>query len=113
MEPEVLYLILCDGVRADPANFHRVEVFGLITHFRSRAVPPFPLVRPAFCVLVILIDCQGAGELSLRIVQSETGKVVFRNAPRRVRFSGPTQDAVGLGVANLSGAPASAVELLT
>ena len=94
MEPEVLYCILCDAVQADPANLDRLNLFGLITHFRARAVPPFPLLRPFFCVVIVLTGCQGVGELSIRIVRAETGTVVFRNAPRRVRFAGARRDAV-------------------
>lgn len=96
MEPECRYLILCDDVQADPQNLLRLNVLGLITHIRSVSTPPFPLVRPLFCVLVILIRCSGIGELSLRIVQSGTGRVVFRNQPRRVRFAGAPQEAVGV-----------------
>jgi hypothetical protein len=93
---DVRYLILCDEVHADPANNLRVDVQGLMTHIRSAASPPFPMVRPHFCVLVILTDCRGESELSLRIVQAETGKVVFRNRPRRVRFAGASREAVGI-----------------
>jgi hypothetical protein len=94
MEPEVLYFILCDTVRPDPANLHRFNIFGLIAHLRSRAAPPFPLVRPQFSILIVLTGCQGEGELSVRIIREETATSVFRNAPRRVRFSGALQDAV-------------------
>ena len=95
MEPEVRYLIVCDDVDTDPENFLRVDVRGLITHIRSRARPPFPVVRPHFCVLILLTGCQGVGELSLRIVEGGTGRVIFRNQPRRVRFAGATEDVAG------------------
>ncbi len=93
---DVRYLILCDDVHTDPANNLRVDVWGLMTHIRSTATPPFPVVRPLLCVLVILTDCSGEGELSLRIVQASTARVVFRNRPRRVRFTGGSQEAVGI-----------------
>jgi hypothetical protein len=96
MEPEVLYLCLCDEVRTDPENFLRVDVLGLITHIRSTTRPPFPVVRPLVCVLVILTGCRGVGELSLRIVQASTGRVIFRNQPRPVRFAGVLEEAVGV-----------------
>jgi hypothetical protein len=96
MGPEVRYLILCDDVRADPTNLLRVDVLRLITHIRSTASPAFPVVRPLFCVLLILTGCRGAGELSLRIVQSDTGRVLFRNLPRRIQFSGAPEEAVGI-----------------
>lgn len=96
MEPEVRYLLLCDEVQPDPQHLLRLNVLGLITHSRSTAVPPFPLTRPLFCVLVVLTGCSGTGELSCRIVQSGTARVVFRNLPRQVRFLGEPGDAVGV-----------------
>jgi hypothetical protein len=95
MEPEVRYLIVCDEVQTDPNKLLRVNIGGLITHIRSTATPPFPHLRPLFCVLVILTGCRGVGEISLRIVQATTGRVVFRNTPRRVRFTGSLEEAVG------------------
>jgi hypothetical protein len=96
MEPEVQYLILCDDIRTDPNNNLRLDVLGLITHIRSTATPSYPFIRPLFCVLVVLTSCQGTGELSIRIVQEGTGRVVFRNQPRRMKFVGALQDAVGI-----------------
>ncbi len=93
---DIRYLILCDEVEADTANVLRFNVRGLITHIRSTAIPPFPVLRPLFSVLVILTDCRGEAELSLRIVQGETGRTVFRNQPRRVRFAGAAPQAVGI-----------------
>ena len=96
MEPEVRYLLICDEVQTDPQNLLRLNVLGLITHLRSTASPPFPLVRPLFSVLVIMTGCSGIGDLSCRIVQAGTGRVIFRNQPRRVRFANEPADAVGI-----------------
>jgi hypothetical protein len=96
MEFTVRYLIVCDDVRADPNNLLRLDVLGLMTHVRSTRKPPFPVVRPRFCVLVLLTDCQGPQELALRFVESDTGRIIFRNQPRRIQFvSGPCE-AVGI-----------------
>ena len=96
MNPVVRYLLLCDDVQTDPSNVLRLNVFGLVTNIRATGDPPFPVKRPIFCALLILTSCQGVGELSLRIVEDSTGRVVFRNPPRRVRFAGPAEDAVGV-----------------
>jgi hypothetical protein len=96
MNPVVRYLLLCDDVQTDPNNVLRLNVTGLITHIRATGNPPFPVVRPIFCALLILTDCEGVGELSLRIVEDSTGRVIFRNPTRRVRFAGPPGDAVGV-----------------
>jgi hypothetical protein len=96
MDFAVRCLILCDDVQADPINLLRLNVLGLMTHIRSTRIPPFPVVRPRFCVLVLLTGCEGAAELSLRIVQSETGRIVFRNQPRRMQFVNAPRDADGI-----------------
>ena len=96
MEPEVRYLILCDDVQADPQNLLRINVLGLITHIRATGDPPFPVRRPEFSILVILTGCQGRGELSYRIVQSDRRTVIFRSEPRTVQFAGSPEDAVGM-----------------
>ena len=96
MNPVVRYLLLCDDVQADPNNVLRLNVVGLITHIRATGNPPFPVVRPVFCAMLILTGCEGPGELSLRVVEDATGRVIFRNPTRRVRFTGPADDAVGV-----------------
>jgi hypothetical protein len=96
MWPIVQYLIACDDVQADPNNLHRINIFGLITNIRSTVVPPFPVVRPLFCVLALMTRCQGSGELVLRIQHNATGRFVYRSPPRRIRFVGSPQDALGV-----------------
>jgi hypothetical protein len=96
MDLAVRYLLLCDDVKPDQNNLLRLNVFGLITHIRSTRKPPFPVVRPRFCVLVLLTGGQGSAELSLRIVQSDTDRIIFRNQPRRIKFVSAPQEAVGI-----------------
>ena len=96
MRPIVQYLIVCDDVRPDPSNPLRVNAFGLIINIRPSAVPPFPVIRPHLCVLVLMTRCQGVGDLSIRIVHNATGQSAFFNSPRRIRFVGSPRDAVGV-----------------
>jgi hypothetical protein len=96
MEPEVRYLIVCDQVHIDPQNLQRIDVLGLMTTLRSTASPPFPLVR--LCILVLLTAGAAAGQtgdLSVRIVQESTGRLVFRSGPRRIRFVNDPEDTSG------------------
>ncbi len=88
MLPEIRHLILCDDIAIDPNNYHRLNILGLMTSIRSAAVPPFPVVRPHFVALVVWSGGQGTAELTLRIVDDESGKRVFRTRPRQVRFVG-------------------------
>jgi len=88
MPLEVLHLIACERVEPDPNNFHRVNIFGLITSIRSTAVPSFPVVHPLLRALIVWTGGQGNGELSLRITEDRTASGVFRTRPRRIRFVG-------------------------
>jgi len=88
MPLEALQLIPCDDVAPDPSNYHRLTVVGLLTVIRARAAPPFPVVRPVFCVLLLLTGGQGAGDLELRITQDPTGNQIFRTRRRQLRFVG-------------------------
>jgi hypothetical protein len=91
---DVLHLILCDRVETDPNNYHRCNIFGLITSIRSAATPRFPVAHPQLLALVVWTGGQGTGELTLRIVEDGLASVVFRTRPRQVRFVG---DATAVG----------------
>jgi Family of unknown function (DUF6941) len=94
MALEVLHLILCERVESDPSNYHRLNIFGLITSIRSSAAPPFPVRHAKMRALIVWSGGQGAGELELQIVDEISAKAVFRSRPRRVRFVGDSA-AVG------------------
>jgi hypothetical protein len=96
VEPEVLYLILCDDVRTDPNNYHRLNVFGLIATIQAPGQPPLPVVRPVLCALVVLTGGRGTGELVLRIFNHRTGRLVFRSPRRQVRFLGDLEAVLGV-----------------
>jgi len=66
MEPEVIHFIVCDDVRADPHNFHRLDVRGIRIRLRVRQKPP---LRLDFCFLAILVGFRGTGKLKVRIVE--------------------------------------------
>jgi hypothetical protein len=94
MGVDVLHLIICDRVETDPDDYHRCNIFGLITSIRSAAAPPFPVLHPQLCALLVWTGGEGTGELTLRIVEDRTAKTVFRTRPRQVRFVG---DAASIG----------------
>jgi hypothetical protein len=98
MEPEVRHLIVCDHVHINPHNLHRFDVFGLMTTLRSRSFPPFPMIRPLLCILVVLTAGDAAGEtgdLWVRIVKENTNRLIFRSSPRLIRFVSDPEDTSG------------------
>jgi hypothetical protein len=94
MEPDVLHLILCDRVQSDPNNYHRCNIFGLITSIRSSADPPFPVVHAQLLALMVWTGGQDTGDLMLRIIEDRSKRTVFRTRSRQVRFVG---DAAAIG----------------
>jgi hypothetical protein len=94
MEPEVLYLILCDQLQSDPNNYHRYNIFGLVTSIRSVVAPPFPVVQPELLAVVIWTGGHAAGELALHIIEDSSANTVFHTRPRQVRLVG---DAAAIG----------------
>jgi hypothetical protein len=101
---EVLHLILCDRVETDPNNYHRCNIFGLITSIRSTVAPPFPVVHSRLLALVVWTGGQGAGELMLRIIEHSSANTVFRTRPRQVQFVGDA-GAVGGVVFQIQNCP--------
>jgi hypothetical protein len=95
MGPEVLHLIICNLVETDPNDYHRLNIFGLITSIRSAGTPPFPLVHSELRALLVWTGGQGIGELMLRIVEDRTASTVFRSRARQVRLVG---DVAAVGV---------------
>ena len=96
MEPEVLFLLLCEDVRTTALSHHRIDVLGVITSIRPVAEPAFPVRQPLFCVLAVLTGSKGTGELAIRIRHHRTDQVVFRSARRVVRFVGDPEAVLGV-----------------
>ena len=94
MQPTLLHLIPCDDIRTNASNLLRVDVLGVLVNIRATGSPPFPLLRPQFCVLLLLTNAAGNGDLSLRITEVLTGMVVFRTRQRPVRFRGSPEDCL-------------------
>ncbi len=95
MEPEVVYLIVCDDVQTDPLNLHRINIRGLMTRLWSTSDPPFPITRPEFCVFVMFNGAQGPVSIAVRVIDDATGQPVYRTAARRIRFAGQPSDLTG------------------
>ena len=96
MAPDVLHLILCDRVEMDPENYHRYNIFGLVTSIRTR-MPQFPVTHPRLVALLVWTGGPASGELALRIVQDQSLTTVFRTPTHQVRLVGDPS-AIGGGL---------------
>src|SRR5215470_13442362 len=91
---EVLHLILCQRVETDPANYHQLNIYGLITSIRPSTLPLFPLRQSEMVALVVWTGGEGTGEPGLRIIENLSGAKTFQTRSRQVRFVG---DAAAIG----------------
>ena len=69
MDPQIIHLILCDNVRIDRSNYHRLDVRGLQVRLRARQTPP---VKQEFCILLVLAGFRGSGLIWFRVVDQAT-----------------------------------------
>lgn len=95
MEPEIVCLIPCDGITADPSNIHRLTAHGLVIRLRATGNPQFPFRRPRMDVLAVLAGGMGVHTITVRVVADRTGHVILQTTPRRFRFAGGAADVSG------------------
>ena len=88
--------IVCDYVREDPTNQIRVDAIGLLAQMRSYASPPFPLLRPQFCVFLLIAEPDPIMSFNVQIVRTETGDVVQRTRTLTGSFPGGRDQLAGV-----------------
>lgn len=84
--PVVRYLMVCDDVRVDPVNPHRVDLLGVTSAIRSTAHPPFPCRLSRLTVFVQLTGCGGPVGASVRLVEADAGGPVAGSEEHRVEL---------------------------
>ena len=89
MKPSVLHFILCDDARPDPHNLHKINVYGITMKIRSGRGPAVPIAHPLLSAFAVLRGGRGIGEFLIRIVQEDTGLVIYQSKKlHRVQFVG-------------------------
>jgi hypothetical protein len=83
MDPQVLYLILCDSVRSAPKNLLRASVEGL--QIRIRTSDPLP-VKHNMVILAFLYGFQGRGVLWVQLMEEATERRIVGSLRRHVVF---------------------------
>jgi hypothetical protein len=96
VHPIVRYMILCQNWTTDPENPRSINVFGLLSTIRSVETPPYPLVIPGMCVVLVLTEGRGAGTGQVRCVFEEFDETVFVTPVHPVQFGPDPLDVVGV-----------------
>src|SRR5262245_34833627 len=91
--PLVRYMIPCNDWGLDPANPHRINIYGLLSNIDSLDQPAYPLVVPELCVFVALTEGRGSGEGRIACVLDESAQTVFETGQRPIPF-GPDPLAI-------------------
>ena len=74
--PIVRHFIACEDIQrgSSPERFTLVQV---ITHIRSLDPVPFPLHYREICFIAICTACRGPARVQLRIVEEESGDLIY------------------------------------
>ncbi len=86
IEPIVRYMIPCEGWGYDSDETNRFDVYGILTRINSNLDPPFPLLFPRICVVLILVEGRGSAEVWIRCIEEASGNPVFMTPRRRIEF---------------------------
>jgi hypothetical protein len=96
--PVLRYLIACEDIQTDPGSPRQVTLVNLVSAIRSVEQPPFPLRYRELCVFVQLTECRGSGEVAIRIVHADSGRVAYPGPdhPWRAALPNDPLEVVGL-----------------
>ena len=94
--PVVRHMLLCEDVRSDANNPHRVNILGLVSKIEVLSDPPFPLRLPELCVYLLMTDERGRGQASIVGVHADSGQAVFASPERNLQFGADPLAVVGV-----------------
>jgi hypothetical protein len=80
--PVSRFLVLCESATVDPANAQRMNLMGVISAFRAKGTPSFPVVRPEFVVYTQLTDCRGPVTGHVRVIRADDGTEIASTPDR-------------------------------
>jgi hypothetical protein len=83
MDPQVIHLVMCDGVRAARHNLLRAHIDGIQLVIRPRRALP---VEHDATVFAVLWGFVGRGTLWVRVVEDWTGRLVAGGTRHPVAF---------------------------
>src|SRR5437763_695666 len=94
--PIVRTMIVCEEIILDPNNPKRVSLVNLIGSIRPRRGAAYPLLHPAVCLFVELVECRGPGRLRVDVRDAETDEVVSATPTRSVPLPESPLTVVGM-----------------
>lgn len=93
--------VVCEGVRADPTNFLRVNLYGMYARVRPRSRPAFPYHMPRLTAYLLFTEPDAQEVFTIQIVRADTGAVVSRNTTKPYFFPGGPDQVIGLAIHTL------------
>jgi hypothetical protein len=94
--PIVRHMLVCDDVRLDPDNPHKVHVFGLVSTIQSSAEPSFPLLHPQLCIYLQVTGGRGSGEGEIVVVRADSEETGFASAAHALSFPANPLSVTGI-----------------
>jgi hypothetical protein len=88
--------VVCEDVRADPTNLHRVNLYGISGFVRPRGRPAYPYYMPRLTTFLLFTEPEATETIFVQVVRADTGAVVARNQPRTGTIGGGPDQILGL-----------------
>ena len=73
-----------------------INVYKLLSNINSVDEPPFPLLYPEICVVLMLTETRGTGTAQIIVVYEETGQRAFGSRPHVLTFGNDPLAVVGV-----------------
>jgi hypothetical protein len=93
--------VVCEGVRADPTNPVRVNVYGVSARIWPRQRPAYPYYLPRLTTYLLFTEPGAQEVFTIQVVRADTGDVVAQNTTSPYTFPGGPDQIVGLTIHTL------------
>ena len=94
--PYVRHMLLCDDVRPNPSDPHKVIVYSLVSEIRSTVgITGYPL-QHSFAVYLAVTEGRGTGEGQIVIASADNGNESYVGHPHTIVFGNDPLKVHGL-----------------
>lgn len=86
VDPFVRHMLLCEDIRRNPNNPHKLDLLGLSNTLIAVGSPAFPLLAPVLCVYLEITAGRGTGQAHIDCRYADSGEIVFSSPSHAVAF---------------------------